>query len=120
MVVALSVGLTALILVLLAWYLLTGEVVILTRVLRTYRLRKNRCPYCSVSFRTARIRNGSGDRSLFATLCPDQHSGFLFPGFDPKQRQGVVEWVQIDMGGDAIGIPEERIEWGTYTLPPRK
>jgi hypothetical protein len=117
MVGVVSVGLTALFIGLLSWYLITGEIPFLTRVLRTYRLRKNRCPYCGQPFRTARIRNGA--RSLFATLCPDQHSGFLFPGFDPKQRRGAVEYCQVDMGGSSIGIPEERIEWGNYTLPPR-
>lgn len=118
MVTAISIGLTALIVMIVSWYLLTGEVVLFTPVLRTYRLRKNICPYCGRAFRPARIHNGV--RSLFAILCPDQHSGFLFPDFDPKQRQGPVEWRQVDMGGDRIGIPDERIEWGNYTLPLRK
>jgi hypothetical protein len=80
-------------------------------VLRTYRLRKSRCPYCNAPFRAARIR-GRG-RSLYAILCPDQHSGFLFPNFDG-------EWYQVDLGGEHLGIPGDSIEWGNPTPTPRR
>jgi hypothetical protein len=91
-------------------------------VLRTYRLRKSRCPYCNAPFRAARIR-GRG-RSLYAILCPDQHSGFLFPNFDAhEQTKSTVktgEWYQVDLGGEHLGIPGDSIEWGNPTPTPRR
>jgi hypothetical protein len=78
------------------------------RVLRTYRLRKHRCPYCADVFQTARIIGP--ERSIDAILCPEYHYGFLYPD-GPEGR-----YVQVDNDGLHLGIPENAVVWGN-TIP---
>ena len=88
------------------------------RLLRNYRIKRFRCPYCNAPQYNARyLIMSDSPIAGSAIFCKQMHHGFIY---EPTHDPYTFNYKQLDGGGEPINIPNLTMTWGNIITKPSR